>query len=157
MNCDHMEPKIYRYLQGELAENERYQVENHLAVCTYCQKSYSQWKELKEGFLFLEVRPPQDFTLRVMESIKSRISGKDFKKYWFAGWFRNIGKGLIAAGILGIFINCSALVANISMEKSFEKTFIMVEEIGNKYMQFYEQVSINDFIHKGKGGVNNEM
>lgn len=152
-----MEPKIYEYLQGQLTKNERQRVEDHLATCTNCRADYIEWRELEACLTTFEIQPPQDFTLRVMEVIKTKAPLKNFKNYWFAGWYRNIGRGLIAAGILGIFINCSAIIADIPLDKSFEKAFFMVEEVGNRYMKLYEQVSFDGIIWNKQGGINNEM
>jgi len=157
MSCHQMEPKIYAYCQGDLAEKEKQLVVAHLASCAKCRVSYSQWKELEASFEVLKLQPPQDFTFQVMQAINSIATPKSFKKYWLANWYRNIGKGLIAAGVLGIFINCSVLIADIPLEKSVERAFVMAEEIGGKYMQIYERVSWNSEIWKGQGGVNNEM
>jgi len=157
MSCHQMELKVYAYHQGYLAEKEKQLVAAHLASCAQCRVDYLQWKELEASFDALEVEPPQDFTLQVMQAIKSIAPPKSFKKYWLANWYRNIGRGLVVAGILGIFINCSVFLTDIPLEKSVEKGFIMVEEIGSKYMQIYERVSWNSEIWKAQGGINNEM
>lgn len=157
MDCHHMEPKLYAYLQGQVTEKERGLIEEHLKECIQCRSHYLKWRELEQCFAALEVQPPSDFTSQVMKAIKAKLpQKKDNKNYWFAGWYRNVGRGLIAAGILGIFINCSALAVNFSLDKSLEKAFIIVEEITYKYKQFYD-ISLEDLIRKEKGGINNEM
>jgi len=157
MSCHQMEPKIFAYCQGDLAKKEKQLVTAHLASCTACRMSYLQWKELEDSFDTLEPKPPQDFTFQVMKTISGIAPPKSFKKYWLANWYRNIGRGLVVTGILGIFINCSMLIADIPLENSVEKAFVLVEEIGGKYMQIYERVSWDSEIWKVKGGVNNEM
>ncbi|KJS22663.1 MAG: hypothetical protein VR72_04810 [Clostridiaceae bacterium BRH_c20a] len=156
MSCHQMEPKIYAYNQGDLAEKEKELVAAHLVSCTDCRENYSQWKELEASFNVLELEPPQDFTLQVMHAIRTIAPPKSFKNYWLVNWYRNIGRGLVVAGILGILINWSVLFTDIPLEKSVEKGFIMVQELSGKYMQIYERVSWNSEIWKG-GGVNDEM
>src|SRR5690554_864696 len=124
MNCHQMEPKIYSYLQGELSEKERSLVADHLSSCNVCQANYLEWLQVDACFDALEFKPPEDFTLQVMEAIKARETCKDIKKFWLTNWYRNVGKGLIAAGILGIIINCSALLTDIPLDKSAEKAFL---------------------------------
>jgi anti-sigma factor RsiW len=156
--CQSMKANIYAYQQRNLEEAKIILVEEHLRECAECRAELLKWQELEECFAALEVKPPRDFTSQVMRAIKNRTSTKkEYKNFWFAGWYRNVGRGLIAAGILGIFINCSALAANIPLEKSFDKAFTIVEEIGDRYLEFYEQVSLNDIIRRGQGGINNEM
>lgn len=157
MTCHHIEHKIYAYLQGDLAEKEKQLVADHLVSCIECKTNYLQWKELEDCFRSLEFEPPSDFTPQVMKTIKSIAPSKSFKKYWLTNWYRNIGRGLVAAGILGIFINCSVLFTNIPLEKSIEKAFLVVDEIGSKYMQIYERVSSINQNWKEQGGINNEM
>ncbi|MGI6227615.1 MAG: anti-sigma factor family protein [Peptococcales bacterium] len=156
MSCHHMEYKIYTYIQGYLAENQKKIVEDHLVSCPQCQKSYLQWKELDACFDALQVEPPQDFTLRIMNTINN-VASKKINNYWFANWYKNFGKGLIAAGILGILINCSVYLADIPLENSMGKVFLTIEQIGDKYLQLYEGISFNGDFLKVKGGINNEM
>jgi anti-sigma factor RsiW len=148
-----MKANIYAYQQGNLEETKISLVEEHLRECAKCRAELQKWQELEECFAALEVKPPRDFTSQVMRAIKNKIpSKKDYKNFWFAGWYQNMGRGLIAAGILGIFINCSAMAANISLEKSLDKAFTIVEKIGDRYLEFYEQVSLNDIISERTRG-----
>lgn len=97
---------------------------------------------------FQEVKEvPVDFTDKVMEKIQKVDKQKEKEKYWMLNHYKNIGKGFIAAGILGVLINGWALVGSFTEGYGVNKTFENVDKFTNSYYRVYEdlKVSLNIF------------
>lgn len=48
MKCEEIRPLLMAYLDGEIEEEERLEVEKHLSECETCRKEYRSFVKLKE-------------------------------------------------------------------------------------------------------------
>lgn len=83
MNCARMESRIVPYVDGRLKENERLEMEKHLAACGACQLRVNQFRAVA-GFLdeLPEIEPSAAFDVRV----RARVAAEPVKQSWWA-WF----------------------------------------------------------------------
>jgi anti-sigma factor RsiW len=78
-----METRIIPYVDGRLKENERLEMEKHLAACGTCQMRVNQFRAVA-GFLdeLPEIEPSAAFDVRV----RARVAAEPVKQGWWA-WF----------------------------------------------------------------------
>ena len=68
MNCDEIEVYLTGYLDGELTQQDRQPVENHLRTCEKCGKILAELRKAKEATRSLEMVQPQEEDWERMES-----------------------------------------------------------------------------------------
>lgn len=144
MKCPEIELRLQSYIRDELSLKEKEGVSYHLDSCTFCQREYNSWLNLENLFDTLDTGlPPQEFTSTVMTVINKLCSIKGKGDYWLYHWYHNLGRGMIAAGILGLLVNSSALVYGLHLEKSITDAFSYVEQAGVRYFEIYDEVSMS--------------
>ncbi len=74
--CRQMTDLISRYVDGELAEPERRELERHLEQCPSCRSVLSAYKNIAAAAAESLAEPPADFTDNVMAAIKKLPDGK---------------------------------------------------------------------------------
>jgi anti-sigma factor RsiW len=96
MNCARMESRIVPYVDGRLKENERLEMEKHLAACDACQLRVNQFRAVS-GFLdeLPEIEPSAAFDVRV----RARVAAEPAKQSWWA-WFAPSPRFALAASLL---------------------------------------------------------
>lgn len=96
MNCARMESRIVPYVDGRLKENERLEMEKHLAACGACQLRVNQFRAVA-GFLdeLPEIKPSAAFDVRV----RARVAAEPVKQSWWA-WFTPSPRVAFAASLL---------------------------------------------------------
>ncbi|MGA2098027.1 MAG: zf-HC2 domain-containing protein [Candidatus Acidiferrum sp.] len=83
MNCARMESRIIPYVDGRLKENERLEMEKHLAACGACQLRVNQFRAVS-GFLddLPEIEPSAAFDVRV----RARVAAEPARQSWWASF-----------------------------------------------------------------------
>jgi anti-sigma factor RsiW len=106
MNCTRLEELINDYVDGHLSEDERHDVELHLAGCPKCRRAVEQLRAIVERAAALprEVAPPRD----LMPGIRRAVEGAG-KHRAGAPWMMWAAVAasviiLITAGVIGINI-----------------------------------------------------
>lgn len=96
MSCRRMESKILGYVDGRLREDERLEVEKHLAVCAACRLRVEQFRAVS-GLLeeLPMIEPSAGFDLRV----RARVAAEPLKQTWWA-WLLPAPRVAIAASAL---------------------------------------------------------
>ena len=81
MSCTKMESRILAYVDGRLKENERGDVEKHLAACTVCRVRANEFRSVNDllGELPMIVPSPA-FDVRV----RARVAAEPVKQNWWA-------------------------------------------------------------------------
>ena len=81
MSCSRMENKILGYVDGRLRENERLEVEKHLAGCAACCLRVNEFRAVS-GLLeeLPMIEPTAAFDLRV----RARVAAEPVKQSWWA-------------------------------------------------------------------------
>src|SRR2546429_7483649 len=81
MSCSRMENKILGYVNGRLRENERLEVEKHLAGCAACCLRVNEFRAVS-GLLeeLPMIEPTAAFDLRV----RARVAAEPVKQSWWA-------------------------------------------------------------------------
>lgn len=106
MNCTRLEELIDDFVDGQLPEDERRDVERHLAGCPKCRRAVEQLRAIVEKAAALprEIAPPRD----LMPGIRRVVEGAGEQRA-SATWMKWAGVAasviiLITAGIIGINI-----------------------------------------------------
>jgi anti-sigma factor RsiW len=78
-----MESRIIPYVDGRLKENERLEMEKHLAACGACQLRVNQFRAVS-GFLddLPEIEPSAAFDVRV----RARVAAEPARQSWWASF-----------------------------------------------------------------------
>lgn len=77
MNCEQMNELLSAWLDGELSETERRQMQAHLEQCAQCRALFEQLQALHTSFSDLEEIPaPEGFAQRVMEQVEKETNPK---------------------------------------------------------------------------------
>ena len=93
MNCSQIQQQMDDYLDGELTEKARGQVDRHLGECLACRREYESLRSLvdKAGELDPEIQPSRDFWPAILARIgKSR----SLEPSW---WLQLAAAGLVLA------------------------------------------------------------
>jgi anti-sigma factor RsiW len=72
MDHEEVKEKLFLFYDQELSEQERGDIETHLAQCAECGKSYQQWRNISSALFTIEQPRGQrmeDFVARVMERL----------------------------------------------------------------------------------------
>ena len=70
MSCEDIKDLLDEYITGELDENGRAAVEEHLSFCVVCRNEYDELKALKNELKELTEKVPEGFEERLNEKIK---------------------------------------------------------------------------------------
>jgi len=71
--CEPFRPLLGAYLDGEIAETEREELEQHIAMCEYCQAELEAEKKVRQVLQTLpEVEPPLYLRARIYASIERK-------------------------------------------------------------------------------------
>ena len=96
MSCEKMESRILGYVDGRLKENERQEVEKHLAVCGPCRLRVEEFRAVSELLDELPViEPSPEFDMRV----HALVAAEPVKQSWWA-WLRVSPRVAFAASTL---------------------------------------------------------
>ena len=96
MSCTRMENRIVPYVDGRMKENERAQVEKHLAACPACRLRVNEFRAVT-GLLdeLPQIEPSAAFDARV----HARVAAEPVKQSWWA-WFTPSPRVAFAASLL---------------------------------------------------------
>ena len=84
MSCERMESRILGYVDGRLKENERQEVEKHLATCGPCRLRVEEFRAVSELLDELPViEPSPEFDLRVC----ALVAAEPVQQSWWS-WLR---------------------------------------------------------------------
>jgi anti-sigma factor RsiW len=103
----HVEPELLAYLDEELDERGRAQVEAHLATCSRCAAELERLRALRQelGATFdaalSPVRLPAEADKRIREFLRQRLERRTRRRPWLGLWQQ---RGLIAQGLLAMLI-----------------------------------------------------
>jgi len=96
MSCEKMESRILGYVDRRLKENERQEVEKHLAVCAPCRLRVEEFRAVSELLDELPViEPSPEFDMRV----RAVVAAEPVKQSWWA-WLRVSPRAAFAASAL---------------------------------------------------------
>jgi anti-sigma factor RsiW len=75
----HMKEQLSAYLDGELSQVERQEVEAHLETCEACQELLEDFLQLKDNLVlsFSTVEAPENLEEQVMRSLRIRTSAAE--------------------------------------------------------------------------------
>ncbi|MGO4106586.1 anti-sigma factor family protein [Paenibacillus sp. YAF4_2] len=81
----HLKEQLSAYLDGELNQDERQEVEAHLETCETCQELLEDYLHLKQDFVlsFSSIEAPEDLEDKVIRSLRT----KTFPAEKYIGWF----------------------------------------------------------------------
>lgn len=96
MSCEKMESRILGHVDGRLKENERQEVEKHLAGCAPCRMRVEEFRAVS-GLLdeLPVIEPSPEFDVRV----RARVAAEPVKQSWWA-WMRVSPRVAFAASML---------------------------------------------------------
>ena len=96
MSCGRMENKILGYLDGRLKEDERLEMEKHLAACAACQLRVNEFRAVHVLLDELPmIEPSAAFDVRM----QARVAAEPAKQSWWA-WFAPSPRVAFAASLL---------------------------------------------------------
>jgi hypothetical protein len=96
MSCEKMESRILSYIDGRLKENERPDVEKHLASCAACQLRVEEFRAvsgLLDELPMIEPSPAFDARVRAL------VAAEPVKQNWWA-WMHVSPRVAFAASML---------------------------------------------------------
>lgn len=100
MQCKKIHNKLFDYLNGELSDKEKNQVENHLLECNHCKRLFERaekgWKAIREERISYQ---PYFYT-----RLKQRIENRKIQTETPVEWVRAILQPAMYFVILGIGI-----------------------------------------------------
>ncbi len=74
MSCDAFEPLLTGYVDGELSDEDRRRVEDHVASCPRCREALAELRGLKEELAMMTFKEPSDVELeRYWASVYNRL------------------------------------------------------------------------------------
>jgi anti-sigma factor RsiW len=96
MSCERMESRILSYIDGRLKENERPEVEKHLASCSACRLRVEEFRAVS-GLLdeLPVIQPSPAFDARV----RALVAAEPVKQSWWA-WLHVSPRVAFAASVL---------------------------------------------------------
>ena len=96
MSCEKMENRILGYVDGRIKENERQEVEKHLAVCGPCRLRVEEFRAVS-GLLdeLPVIEPSPEFDVRV----RALVAAEPVKESWWS-WLRVSPRVAFAASAL---------------------------------------------------------
>jgi hypothetical protein len=98
MRCVEMEELISAYANGELAQEPREQVEQHLSGCVDCQEKLANYQRVRQQLETLRVAPEAP---DIRASMISRIKSSKSQKRPVSSWRRRV---LIAVPVIAVLI-----------------------------------------------------
>jgi anti-sigma factor RsiW len=108
MKCDWVEQSILLYIYDELADDARYELEQHVARCADCSAELKSAREFRARFSSVPVQDPAPNLLaasrmRLQESLETAVQGGFWQRLVFdpTAWLRQVGfSPALAAAIL---------------------------------------------------------
>lgn len=94
--CEHIQPMLSGYLDDELDEEERSQLENHLATCSQCKTELESMTELLAVSGDIDIDMPSDEVWdEFLEKVYNRLERR-------TGWMLFV-IGVVALGLVGLY------------------------------------------------------
>lgn len=90
--CHEIEAMLSAYLDGELTQQRRQQVELHVEACSECRSTLDELKRIREGIAGLPSPEPTEEQWSRMMSVTITRTSRDL------GWLLGVGGGVILAG-----------------------------------------------------------
>ncbi|MDZ7264682.1 MAG: anti-sigma factor [candidate division KSB1 bacterium] len=132
--CDDIKNKLERYIDGELSENERQAVNQHLATCPHCSREIDELKSIQSiGRMTLFPEPDTAYWYQLRENIRQRIQHKPRKVVQrLVQWQKAINWlvpsklgyrliGLTAAAVVAFFVIQHAFFQKGSLQESLPR------------------------------------
>ena len=69
-NCEEMQERISRMIDGDLSARERAELADHLDACPECSAIYEAFASLRDGLRGAAEEPPADLTDRIMARVR---------------------------------------------------------------------------------------
>ena len=116
MNCDAVQERLGRHVDGDLAESERVEVERHLVTCAACAGELAELRRtvrLVESLEEVPVGP--DFTVRVMAAVRALPEAQPTSpRWWPVGLVLGLGGFVLTAAVLlGVLVTGPSTVSAI--------------------------------------------
>jgi predicted anti-sigma-YlaC factor YlaD len=94
----HLEDQLSAYMDDELSDEERQQVEAHLEICESCQVLLEELLSIQSNVMhtFIMIQEPVDLEIRVLQAIADRTEPAATAK----GWILVTLMAFMASGIL---------------------------------------------------------
>lgn len=138
MNCNTVHNKLIFYLDNELNQEEKQELEKHLETCEECNDLYKQMAATYHFDDIPDISP--DFTDNVMEKInpaqKVELNNREFVKF----------SRRIAAAILFMIISVSAvLIYTQEQQEKYTQQQNTEEEIRSYYFADLDSYDLNTY------------
>jgi anti-sigma factor RsiW len=111
----HVETELLAYLDGELGERERAQVEAHLAECARCAAELEHLRVLRKELdaTFEAALTPVRLPTAVDRRIRERLLARTKRRPWWELWQR---RGLFAQALLAVLVLAFALTTHQALQ-----------------------------------------
>lgn len=120
--CNEMKQKINLYIDGELPEDEKHDLRNHLETCSECQKQLKSFQKTADiTSSVLSATPDINFD-EVWKNVKTEIQVTPSLTQRIAGWLQMpkiwVPAMAICTGVLVLSISLSVFKSPASMQIS---------------------------------------
>ncbi len=144
MFCEAAQSRMYEYLEGELSEEERRELEEHMSGCEQCRSVFAEYRRTLEMIGGLKPDVP-DFVAPAMEKIRQERAGRERKPI-----MRRRVAAYIAS-VAAVLLFGFTLIYNQTMRGGQMQSASAPQFAEGSYSQRDENASIAD--SAGKGGM----
>ena len=108
MNCKSVKENLVFFLEHELPEERRMQMENHLKSCPDCSRLLEEFSQVWEGVQRGRIQPSPYFWTRLKQRMVEYEQGRNPVFGWIGGLIRLTRPGVaVAAALVCIFLGYS--------------------------------------------------
>jgi predicted anti-sigma-YlaC factor YlaD len=141
MNCKNVKKNLVSFLENELVEEKRVELENHLKICPDCSSLLEEFSPLWGTLKHRErIQPPPYFWTRLRQRIIEYEEGKKPVLGWMEGlvhWMRPA----VAVGVLVICIFLGYSLGNLPQSNG--QTVSQIDERAIALQEFFNSHYLN--------------
>ncbi|MCK4225121.1 MAG: zf-HC2 domain-containing protein [candidate division Zixibacteria bacterium] len=152
MNCKNIKKSLVSFLENELPEERRVEIENHLKICPHCSHLLEEFSELWQAVEHREkIQPSPYFWTRLKQRIVEYEEGRKPVLGWFGGligWARPAVA--VAVLLIGIFLGYS--LGNFPQTVNGQTAY-QADERAIALEQFFDSYNLDPLVDLPTGSI----
>lgn len=152
MNCKNVKKNLVSFLENELPEEQRDQIEKHLKICPHCSHLLEEFSELWQAAEHREkIKPSPYFWTRLKQRIGEYEEGK--KPVW--GWLGGLvgwARPAVAVAVLLIGIFAGHSLGNFPQSVNGQTAY-QADERATALEQFFDSYNLDPLVDLPTGSI----
>jgi predicted anti-sigma-YlaC factor YlaD len=129
MKCSEIRKKLSAFLDGEVSEEEKYLISEHLKLCDLCRKEFEALTQVSEILEVIdEVQVSPFFIIRLKQRIIEQKS-RSRARFPFVEWIRKVAVPVTATALIMLSFLIGSHLGKAMYQEQAETTYGLEDEV----------------------------